>query len=229
MVPCATQKNSLESDAKAEIERESKEAKINNIYLKDHLSKQSKVIYKQCAHYNSSNEKLVNLKIRTDLSESRNGMQSQKILQLEETNSKYKRQIRSFQEGLRSKQEQERNLLQKLDEIKAENTRIQNENFAADAVIEKLLDQVAELSSKTRSPKLHKKYKAANAKGTHSLRNTAPEDSPSTKQTTAKAPSETTAEALLETSLKKPLEIPLVDYAKMWNSAARGQENAMIF
>merc|ERR1712032_155809 len=117
-----------------------------------------------CTHYNTTNENLINLKIRTDLSESRNGMQSQKILHLEDNNIKYKKQIRSFQEDLRKKQEQERDLLKKLEAIKTENARIQSENDVADVAIEKLLSQVAMLSSKTRSPRMHKKIKTVNVK-----------------------------------------------------------------
>jgi len=207
-------KNTLEADAKAEIERESREAKINNVHLKDFLNKQSQVIHKKCRRYTASHEDLTNLKIRTDLSESRNGMQSLKILQLEENNSKYKRQIRSFQEDLRGKQEQERDLLQKLADIKAENARIENENLAADVVIEKLMSQVAALSCKSRSPQLHR-YKSTKAKDSGSLSETVLQDTVSQKK--------------IEQTVKIPSQASPVDYEQMWNSAARGEEDTLIF
>ena len=207
-------KNTLEADAKAEIERESREAKINNVHLKDFLSKQSQVIHKECARYNTSHEDLTNLKIRTDLSESRNGMQSLKILHLEENNSKYKRQIRSFQEDLRMKQEQERNLLQKLAEIKAENARIESENLAADGVIEKLMSQVAALSCKSRSPQLHR-YTSTKGTDSSSLRETVLQDTVSQKK--------------IGQTVKSPLQASPVDYEQMWNSAARGGQDTLVF
>ena len=217
-------KNSLEADAKAEIERESKEAKINNIYLKIHLNKESKFIHKRCHQYDGSSDDLLNLRIHTDLSESRNGMQSQKIMHLEENNTKYKNQIRSFQADLHQKQEQERNLLKQLDQMNAENARIEDENTAADAVIEKLMSQVAGLSSKTRSPHArhaHKKYQSVMAKGPDSTRKTMSQELPSRKQSATKTS--------VGNPSKTPLEMPPVDYEQMWNSAARGQQDAMIF